>query len=73
MDEIQEIILEQQLAKDGESVADDHNVMRELHKCDCKEYNGGQCYNCLNGAHKYCPACSKTENEKSLGLRIIIK
>ena len=22
--------------------------------CDCKNYNGGQCYNCLNGQHSIC-------------------
>ncbi len=22
--------------------------------CDCTKYNGGQCYNCLNGAHHIC-------------------
>lgn len=23
-------------------------------KCNCKDYNGGQCYNCINGAHNTC-------------------
>lgn len=26
-----------------------------LHPCDCTGYNGGQCYNCLNGFHVGCP------------------
>jgi len=30
---------------------------------------GGQCYNCLNGAHENCPACGR-KNDKRLGLRI---
>lgn len=34
-----------------------------LFPCDCKQYNGGQCYNCLNGAHRICiqGGCSRTE------------
>jgi hypothetical protein len=28
-----------------------------LHPCDCKAYNGSQCYNCLNGFHTGC--CGK--------------
>jgi hypothetical protein len=32
--------------------------------CDCTKYNGGQCYNCLNGHHEICDSgqgrCSKT-------------
>jgi hypothetical protein len=31
--------------------------------CDCTKYNGGPCYNCLNGAHNICDngqgKCSK--------------
>lgn len=42
------------------------------HSCDCKEYNGGQCYNCINGAHEYCEACGK-KNAKQMGVKIIIK
>lgn len=33
-----------------------------LFPCSCKAYNGGQCYNCLNGAHRLCESkrmCSK--------------
>lgn len=48
-----------------------------LHPCSCTDYNGGQCYNCLNGAHEICEAkgnkkCKK-HNSKHLGLKIIIK
>lgn len=25
-----------------------------LFPCSCTEYNGSQCYNCLNGAHSIC-------------------
>lgn len=25
-------------------------------KCKCTDYNGGQCYNCLNGGHYLCTA-----------------
>ena len=32
--------------------------------CDCTKYNGGQCYNCLNGHHEICDSgqgvCSKS-------------
>ncbi len=27
-----------------------------IHPCGCTAYNGGQCYNCLNGAHNICNA-----------------
>lgn len=46
-----------------------------IHPCTCIHYNGGQCYNCLNGAHDICDArfgCKKP-NSKHLGLRITIK
>lgn len=26
----------------------------QLSPCNCTNYNGGQCYNCLNGAHSIC-------------------
>lgn len=60
-------------SKEKKGMADDLSVMRQIHPCNCKEYNGGQCYNCLNGAHKYCPSCSKTENDKSIGITIVTK
>jgi hypothetical protein len=43
-----------------------------LHPCGCTAYNGGQCYNCLNGAHENCPSCGQ-RNDKSLGLRVVVR
>ncbi len=35
--------------------------------CDCAKYNGGQCYNCLNGAHDICDnghgECNRTNKQ----------
>lgn len=35
-----------------------------LSPCDCTKYNGGQCFNCLNGAHRICDSgqgeCNRT-------------
>lgn len=39
----------------------------DIHPCKCKEYNGGQCYNCLNGAHHICVKKCKTKTT-SIGL-----
>ena len=40
-----------------------------FHPCGCTDYNGGQCYNCLNGFHAGCDGnCDKknpTEQPKS--------
>jgi hypothetical protein len=37
--------------------------------CDCTKYNGGQCYNCLNGGHDICDdgrgVCSKTGRKEA--------
>ena len=44
-----------------------------LHPCNCKQYNGEQCYNCLNGAHNICvdkKKC-KSKNSSHLGVKII--
>lgn len=30
--------------------------MSNFHPCKCTDYNGGQCYNCINGAHDICDA-----------------
>lgn len=46
-----------------------------IHPCKCTDYNGGQCYNCLNGAHRICEAkkkCSK-RNAKRPGLLLVFK
>lgn len=40
-----------------------------IHPCNCREYNGKQCYNCLNGAHSLCSTCGMT-NSATLGLPI---
>lgn len=46
-----------------------------IHPCKCTDYNGGQCYNCLNGAHKICEAAKKCKkrNSKILGLVLVFK
>jgi hypothetical protein len=41
------------------------------HSCDCKNYNGGQCYNCLNGFHRGCDGRCKKPNARRMGLRIV--
>ncbi len=40
-------------------------------KCACTDYNGGQCYNCLNGAHDICksPDGCKTLTAYQQGIR----
>ena len=40
------------LAKDPLFVEKSKREM--IFPCDCTKYNGGQCYNCLNGAHYIC-------------------
>jgi hypothetical protein len=48
------------------------NKTEVIHPCRCKSYNGGQCYNCLNGAHSICsgdPKCRK-QNSPVIGLPI---
>ncbi len=45
--------------------------------CTCTDYNEGQCYNCLNGAHEWCEAkgrkkCKKG-NAKQMGIKLIFK
>ena len=46
-----------------------------LHPCRCTAYNGGQCYNCLNGAHDICSATKKCRQrrDKVLGLPIVVQ
>lgn len=46
--------------------------MKMLHPCKCKSYNGGQCYNCLNGAHDLCTGGCKTKRSKQVGVIIIV-
>jgi hypothetical protein len=48
-----------------------------IHPCKCTDYNGEQCYNCLNGAHHICSApkrkrCKK-RMAKIIGLMFVIK
>lgn len=46
-----------------------------MHHCKCKGYNGGQCYNCLNGAHHICdskPKC-RVKKSKHMGLMVVCK
>lgn len=44
-----------------------------LHPCQCKAYNGGQCYNCLNGAHDICQHGCKRRRAKKVGLTLVFK
>jgi len=48
-----------------------------FHPCTCTDYNGGQCYNCLNGAHQWCEAKGKSKckkgNAKLMGVKLIFK
>lgn len=43
-----------------------------IHPCECKAYNVGQCFNCLNGAHGLCRTCGKA-NAINMGLTIVVK
>lgn len=46
--------------------------MTMLHPCQCTSYNGGQCYNCLNGAHDICDDGCKTVRSKQVGVAIVV-
>ena len=51
--------------------------LTKVHPCSCTNYNGGACYNCLNGYHPGCngkgkKACKKKAS-KQLGLRMVFK
>lgn len=39
-----------------------------FHPCECVESNGGQCYNCLNGAHHLCSGRCKKSKSKRMGV-----
>ncbi len=45
-----------------------------FHPCTCTNYNGTQCYNCLNGAHDICEGKGKNKcrksNSKHLGVKL---
>jgi len=45
----------------------------KLHPCKCTDYNGSQCYNCLNGFHEGCSKKCNAKNSKNMGVAIIIK
>lgn len=45
---------------------------RPFHPCRCTSYNGGQCFNCLNGAHGLCQRCGK-RSVRNVGLIIQAK
>ena len=52
-----------------------HSDWSRLHPCKCTSYNGGQCYNCLNGAHDICsgtPKCRQAR-DKVIGLPIVVE
>lgn len=36
-----------------------------FHPCKCTDYNGTQCYNCLNGAHDICDSRKKCKTRKA--------
>lgn len=44
-----------------------------IHPCRCTDYNGGQCYNCLNGFHRGCAKRCKTNNAKQMGVMIVAR
>ena len=45
-----------------------------IHPCNCKDYNGTQCYNCLNGAHRICSGKKKCNGKYTgIGLPIVVK
>ena len=41
-----------------------------IYPCKCTAYNGGQCYNCLNGAHYLCAASCDTKTT-GIGIKIV--
>lgn len=43
-----------------------------IHPCDCTDYNGGQCFNCLNGAHAFCETCQEPD-VKQPGLTLVFQ
>lgn len=49
--------------------------LKQIHPCKCADYNGGQCYNCLNGAHDICHADKrcKAKASKTPGLMLVFK
>lgn len=72
-DEMTEDYLRRSKSKRDKSKVKAKNV--QIHPCNCTDYNGGQCYNCLNGAHSMCQAKKKCKkrNSKFLGVRIVFK
>lgn len=52
-------------------------INTQLHSCTCTNYNGEQCYNCLNGFHKGCSGKGKNkckkEDAKQMGVKLIFK
>lgn len=53
----------------------DNAFTKVIHPCNCTGYNGGQCYNCLNGLHSACDATPKCDlaNSSVLGLPIVVR
>ena len=46
---------------------------KQIHPCSCTSYNGGQCYNCLNGAHSTCSSKNKCKGRYTgIGLPIVV-
>ena len=46
-----------------------------FHRCACTGYNGGQCYNCINGAHELCdhtPKCAN-KNSRQVGVKLVFR
>lgn len=44
-----------------------------IHPCKCTDYNGGQCYNCLNGAHDICHAKRKCGKRSARQIGLVIR
>ncbi len=43
------------------------------HPCKCTSCNGGQCYNCLNGAHDICDAKVKCKKRRAKQIGVMLK
>lgn len=51
----------------------DKKVNGKFHPCTCTDYNGSQCYNCLNGFHEGCTDKCNKKNAKQMGVKLIFK
>jgi len=51
----------------------DKKINGKFHPCTCTDYNGSQCYNCLNGFHEGCTDKCNKKNSKHMGVKLIFK